>query len=143
MKKTIVIQNISSTREWRGIFQFVLSYCSRFSVTFPVGDYDAENPLMGGKKDFELLDGLEVTFSKREENLVLRGELTKDSAALFEEYMAPSYAGYKPVLWNFVLLKNDKPILAVSDFTVCILSKSTPIEHFLDRANIDVSSLEN
>jgi hypothetical protein len=143
MNQTIVIQNIGSTSEWRRIFQFVLSYCSRFSVSFPVGDYDAENPLMGGKKTFELLDELEVTLSELEESLVLRGKLTKDSAALFEEYMAPSYVGFKPVLWNFQLLKDNIPILEVSDFTVCILSKSAPIEHFLDRANIDVSSLEN
>jgi hypothetical protein len=143
MNQTIVIQNIGSTSEWRRIFQFVLSYCDQFSVAFPAGDYDAENPLMGGKKAFELFDDREVTLSELEESLVLRGKLTKDSAALFEEYMAPSYEGYKPVLWNFVLLKNDEPILEVSDFTVCILSKSVPIEHFLERANIDIKSLEN
>jgi hypothetical protein len=143
MVQSIVIQNIGSTSEWRRIFQFVLSYCNQFTVTFPAGDYEAENPLMGGKKEFELLDDLKVTFSKLEESLVLRGELTKDSATLFEEYMAPSYDGFKPFLWNFVLLKNDEPILEVSDFSVCILSKSAPIEHFLERANIDTKSLEN
>lgn len=143
MNPTIVIQNIGSTSEWRRIFQFVLSYCDQFSITFPAGDYDAENPLMGGKKEFELLDDFEVKLSELEGSLVLRGKLTKDSAALFEEYIAPSYDGFKPLLWNFVLLKNDEPILEVSDFTVCILSKSAPIKHFSERANIDVKSLEN
>lgn len=143
MNQPIVIQNICSTREWRNLYQFVLSYCNRFMVTFPVGEYDAENPLMGGKIELELLEDIEIKSIAAEENFVLIGKLTKDSTALFEEYMAPSYEGYKPVLWNFHLLKNDKPILEVSDFTVCFLYKSDPILHYLESTHIDITSLEN
>jgi hypothetical protein len=145
MNQPIVIQNITSTYKWKNIFQYVLTYCDRFNVTFPAGEFDVENPLMGGKYEFELLKDLAVkkAVEMEDEGIVLSGKLTKDSADLFEQYMAPSYDGFKPVLWNFQLLKDHEPILEVLDFTVCFLYKSVPIEHFLEKAKIDINSLEN
>ncbi len=143
MIEPIVIQNIASTPEWKMIFEYALSYCNRFAVTFPVGEYDADNPLMGGKKEFERLSGLNVTASTdMEEGIVLDGELNKATSALFNEYIAPSYDGFKPVLWNFQLLKDDEPILEASDFTVCILDNSAPMKQFLQKANIDIELLK-
>jgi hypothetical protein len=144
MIEPIVIQNIVSTAEWRTIFEYALSYGNQFAVTFPAGEYDVENPLLGGKKKLERLSGLLVTASTEMENGVfLSGELNKDSSALFNEYMTPSYNGFKPVLWNFQLLKDDEPILEVSDFTVCILYNTAPMKQFLQSANIDIDLLKN
>lgn len=144
MDQYIVIQNISSTDEWRKIFQFVLNYCDHFHVTFPDAEFDAENPLMGGKEEFERLKDLTCKKStEMDQGIVLSGELNTESAALFEKFMSPAYDGFKPMLWNFQLLKDNETIIEVSDFTVCLLDESAPITHFLERANVDIDSLKN
>lgn len=142
MNQPIVIQNITSTDQWRRIFQYVLSFSDEFTVTFPEGTFDVENPLMGGKNKFELLKNLEVKKStEMVDGVVLSGKLNKDAATLLEDYMSPSYEGFKPILWNFSLLKDNEILLEVSDFTVGFLSTADPMMHFLENENIDINSL--
>ena len=58
MKNSIVIYNFPRKHEWKKIFLYILSVCDGFRVKFPDGEYDPENPLMGGKLEFENLKGM-------------------------------------------------------------------------------------
>lgn len=143
MNQPIVIQNITSTVQWKDIFKYAISSGDKFTVTFPDGEFDEENPLMGGKDRFELLINLEVSKSTEMiDAVVLSGELNKAAATLLEECMAPSYNGFKPVLWNFNLLRDKEVLLEVSDFTVGFLYKTAPVIRFLEESKIDINSLD-
>lgn len=144
MTHSIVIQDVTSTEKWNKIFHYLLSLCDEFTVTFPKGEYDKENPLMGGKKEFDSLENLKVDKSlDLRDGILLSGKLNADSKKLFEQFMEPSYDGFKPMLWHFSLLKDNNLILEVSDFTVCVLEKTEPLLLFLNKADISISSLES
>ena len=57
MENDFVLYNISSTPEWKHIFTSILNHCGQFEVVYPDGEFDPENPLMGGKLEFEKLEG--------------------------------------------------------------------------------------
>lgn len=122
MENYFVISSTTSTPEWKAIFTSILNHCDQFEVVYPDAEFDSDNPLMGGKLEFEKLDGTVVKPWKGMENSVsMLGKLTSVSRRIFYTLEEPSFVGDKPELWCFKLIKNGTLFLSVQDFTVCLL----------------------
>lgn len=143
MENYLIIQNISSTPEWKNVFNLILNHCDQFEVIFPEGNFDVENPLMGGKLEFEKLeDTLSNSWDGMKDSICLSGSLTKDVKSLIYELEQPSFIGDKPELWNFKLLRNGQLYLRIEDFTVCLLENHKELLSLLGKNGIDSSTFE-
>lgn len=58
MEKFFVIENISSEPFWNELLEKALELADHFSVVYPVGEYDDENPLMTWQLEVYLLPNL-------------------------------------------------------------------------------------
>lgn len=123
-----VVSNICSTPEWKHIFTSILNHCDQFEVVYPDGEFDSENPLMGGKFEFEKLEGTFVKpWDGMESSISIFGELTSLSRRIFYKLEEPSFEGLIPELWCFKLFKDGTLFLSVEDFSVCLLEKNQEV----------------
>ena len=143
MENYLIIQNTSSTPEWKKIFNLILNHCDRFEVIFPEGNFDVENPLMGGKVDFEKIEDTSSNpWDEMNDSICLSGSLTKDVRTLIYKLEEPSFIGDKPELWHFNLLRNDKLYLSIQDFTVCLLENHKELISLLEKNGIDSNAFD-
>ncbi|MGM9988545.1 MAG: hypothetical protein ACI35O_15165 [Bacillaceae bacterium] len=134
-----VIPNTSSIPEWEKIFTFLLSCCDKFQITFPSGDYDQENPLLGGKSEFENIKGITITASEEmNEAIMVTAKLNDNAKQLFAKMLQPSYIGYKSELWGFRLYKKKQLFITVSDFNVALIEKTPTLLLFLEKEGIQI-----
>lgn len=140
MESFIVIENITSTPEWEQIFKTTIAICEEFSVAYPNGDFDEENPLLTGKLDFERIPDLSVSpWPNMADSSMYRGSLNDFSRNLFEQYMFNQRYNW---LWNFSFYKSGVEILNVQDFTVCLIEPIPELVEMLNKQNIDLFNLK-
>ena len=139
MENDFVLLNICSTPEWKHIFSSILNHCDQFEVVFPNGEFDTENPLMGGKFEFEKLEGTFVKpWDGMENSISIFGELTSLSRRIFYKLEEPSFEGLKPEVWCFKLFRNGTLFLSVEDFSVCLLEKNQEVISLLVDKGISI-----
>lgn len=123
MENFFVIENISAEPFWNDLVEKVLDLADRFSVVYPDGPYDDENPLFTGKLEVCLLPDLQVgPWSFMENASVYSGELTELSKAFIKKYMLETPDKTTDLLWNFSLYKNNVELMNVQDFNVCLIA---------------------
>ncbi|MFC0272558.1 hypothetical protein ACFFIX_14060 [Metabacillus herbersteinensis] len=134
--------HICSTPDWEEIFSLVLSKCDELHVVLPEGDFDIENPLMGGKLELEKLAQLKVLPWDGTENASkLTGKLGDTEKNILYKMMEPSFDGEKPTLWQFSIIRDSSYSLTISDFTECILKITPELESLLLKNGLDLDSL--
>jgi len=80
MEGYIIISNIFSTPEWEQIFNTVINISNEFDIVYPNGEYDADNPLLAGKLDFEKVTNISVSpWPNMEDSSVYRGVIDDSS----------------------------------------------------------------
>lgn len=137
-----VISHITlSAHKWNDLFARVLDYCDEFSIVFPDGEPDDENPLLNGKSDFWILDNVRVEkWTGMKEASMLSGSLTANVRELFVKYMGNMEEGDKG-LWHFALLANKKEFLTVEDFTVCTIDNVKEHLEYLKSQGVNIEEL--
>ncbi|MER2079832.1 hypothetical protein [Psychrobacillus psychrotolerans] len=144
MPEFFILQNTPSTPEWNNIFTTVLDHCDQFEVFYPDGEFDEENPLMGGKLDFEKLEStFSNTWDGMDNSVCIRGNLTSESKNIIFKFMEPSFSGDKPELWHINLLKSGTLYLSVEDFTVCVLENHPEIISLFQQIGISTEIFDN
>lgn len=134
--------HICSNPHWEDVFSLVLSKCDELHVAFPEGDFDIENPLMGGRLEFEKLNQLQmVAWDGMEQAIKLTGKLGDYEKNLLYKMMEPSFDGAKPVLWQFSIMRESSFQLTIADFTECILKITPELERLLYKNGLDLESL--
>ncbi|MCA0983529.1 hypothetical protein LCL89_05610 [Halobacillus yeomjeoni] len=119
----MVCPNINDLANWKNIFEYAVKNSTRFSIVFPEGDPDDENPLLTGKNDFLNLENISISSWYGMDNSVkISGELCNESLNTFYKYITPSFTNEGSSLWHFELWDDSQPILSISDFNVCILN---------------------
>jgi len=125
MSDRLVIFHIPRYENWIQIFDYYLEECTRFRVFFPGAkhEYNPNNPLMTGKKEFASLSEVTIRpWEGMENSIQVDGPINQNTRNLFYKYLDDPSEGYRPLLWSFELLKNEKPLLRIEDFTVCLLN---------------------
>jgi len=88
MENFIVISNIFSTPEWDQIIKTIIDISSEFEIVYPNGEYDADNPLLAGKLDFEKVSNISVSpWPNMEDSSIYRGVLDDSSRSLILQYV--------------------------------------------------------
>lgn len=98
---------------------FFLS-CTDFSIIYPnddlKGHYNAENPLLNGKKEVLALEGIKILpWEGMDDSIVISGKLSDAAKVFFYNSLATRG------LWNFSLWRGNEEVFAVSDFDNGIL----------------------
>ena len=138
MENFIVISNIFSTPEWDQIIKTIIDISSEFEIVYPNGEYDADNPLLAGKLDFEKVTNISVSpWPNMEDSSVYRGVLDDSSRSLILQYALNG----SDSLWNFSIYKDKVQVLNVQDFNVCLIEPSPELITLLNQKNIDLLSL--
>lgn len=136
----IVISNIFSTPEWEQIFITVIGISNEFDIVYPNGEYDADNPLLAGKLDFEKVPNINISpWPNMEDSSVYRGVLDDSSKSLILQYALNE----SDSLWNFSLYKGNVQVLNVQDFNVCLIEPDPELIKLLNQKNIDLLSLSD
>ena len=136
--ESIVISNIFSTPEWEQIFNTVINISNEFDIVYPNGEYDADNPLLAGKLDFEKVTNISVSpWPNMEDSSVYRGVIYDSSKSLILQYAFNE----SDSLWNFSLYKDNVQVLNVQDFNVCLIEPSQELITLLNKQNINLLSL--
>ena len=134
-----VVSNICSTPEWKHIFTSILNHCDQFEVIYPDGEFDSENPLMGGKLEIEKVRGTLVKpWDGMANSVSISGELSNISRKIIYKLEEPSFTGFIPELWCFQLLKNGTLFLSVQDFNVCLLENHQEMISLLGDKGISI-----
>lgn len=140
MESFILIENITSTPEWEQIFKTTIAICEEFSVVYPNGAFDEENPLLTGKLDCERIPNLSVSpWPNMADSSMYRGSLNDFSKNLFMQYMFNQRYKW---LWNFSFYKSGVEILNVQDFYVCLIEPIPELVEMLNKQNIDLFNLK-
>ena len=138
MENFIVISNIFSTPEWDQIIKTIIDISSKFEIVYPNGEYDADNPLLAGKLDFEKVTNISVSpWPNMEDSSVYRGVIDDSSKSLILQYAFNE----SDSLWNFSLYKDNVQVLNVQDFNVCLIEPSQELITLLNKQNINLLSL--
>ena len=128
MEKFIVIENIAFEPFWNDLLEKALELADLFSVVYPDGEYDDENPLLSGKLEVYLLPNLQSEpWSSMKHASVYSGELTEQAKAFIRKYMLQTPDKTTDNLWNFSLFKNDVELLNLQDFDVCLIGAKTDL----------------
>ena len=139
MESFIVIENITSTPEWEQIFKTAITYCDSFSIVYPNGDFDTENPFLAGKMDFESIDNITVSsWPGMEDSIIFSSVLDDVSRNLFLQY---AFNERFPYLWNFSFYRDGIEVLDVQDFYVCLIEPVPQLLELLSKQNINLLEL--
>ena len=140
MEDFIVISNIFSTPEWDQIIKTIIDISSKFEIVYPNVEYDADNPLLAGKLDFEKVPNISVSpWPNMECSSVYRGVLDDSSKSLILQYALNE----SDPLWNFSLYKDNVHVLNVQDFNVCLIEPDPELITLLKNNNIDLLRLSD
>jgi hypothetical protein len=140
LENFIVISNIFSSPEWEQIFNAVIGISNEFDIVYPNGEYDADNPLLAGKLDFEKVSNISVSpWLNMEDSSVYRGVLDDSSKSLILQYALNE----SDSLWNFSLYKDNVQVLNVQDFNVCLIEPDPELITLLNNNNIELLSLSD
>lgn len=143
MEKFIVIQNIEAEPEWPKLFGTALSVCDSFQIMYPDGEWEAENPLLTGKPEFEKLEGVQTfPWHGMKDSTVYSGSLSAESRELFWSHMVPREEECLYPLWNFDLYRKDKLVFSIQDFSVCLAYSYPEMLEIFAEQGIDLLSLE-
>ncbi|WP_142827951.1 hypothetical protein [Planococcus soli] len=138
MIKFWVIQSIDSFPRWEEILAVALSLANEFSVVFPNGDPDPENPLVNGKPEFESLPDLKVgRWPDMENSSIYFGSLDDAIRKLMMEFNRQNPEQDFSYLWHYTLYRNGIELLNVQDFTVCLMDLDTELTDSLEKLQID------
>ncbi|WP_053366320.1 hypothetical protein [Bacillus sp. FJAT-27245] len=142
MHPYFVISHTSSTDGWEKLFTSILNASDSFTIYYPDGEFDSENPLMGGKVDFEGLKNIVIEpWGGMENSISINGKLNDFSRSIFLKLQEPSFEGSKPMLWYFKLYKNNTLLLTIEDFTVCLLENNQEVNSILKIINLDINNM--
>ena len=140
LENFIVISNIFSTPAWEQIINTVIDISNEFDIVYPNGKYDADNPLLAGKLDFEKVSNISVSlWPNMEDSSVYRGVLDDSSRRLILQYALNE----ADPLWNYSLYKDNVQVLNVQDFNVCLIEPDSELITLLNQKNIDLLSLSD
>ena len=143
METYIVIHNIEAEPEWPKLFGIALSVCDSFQIMYPDGEWDAENPLLTGKPEFENLEGIQTfPWDGMKDSTVYRGPLNAKSRELFWHHMVPREDDYVYPLWNFDFYREGKLVFSIQDFSVCLAYSYPEMMEIFAEQGIDLLSLE-
>ncbi|TGB03662.1 hypothetical protein [Halobacillus salinus] len=132
----MVCSDITSLTNWKRVFEYAIDHSTSFSIVFPEGEPDDENPLLTGKSDFLRLEEVTVnTWDGMADSIIVSGRLCNEALNTFRKYMTPSFSNEGALLWHFDLFNEMNPVMSISDFHVCILH--------LDQQALDVMKQEN
>ena len=123
MKRTFLINSITSFKGWETCFRAIMAKSNSFRIIFQVQDATSdEEGLNAGKQEFLSLPS--VTTSRYEgmaDSIEATGDLDNAAQELFLDFMAPAFQGYVPRLWSFQFLQGNEAMLRVDDFTMALL----------------------
>lgn len=136
----IVISNVFSCSEWEQIIKTVIDISNEFEIVYPNGEYDADNPLLAGKLDFEKVPNISVSpWPNMEDSSVYKGVLDDCASSLILQYALNE----SDPIWNFSLYKDNVQVLNVQDFNVCLIKPDPELITLLNQKNIDLLSLSD
>jgi len=136
----VVISNIFSIPEWEQIFKTIIVFSNEFDIVYPNGEYDADNPLLAGKLDFEKIPNISVSpWPNMEDSSIYRGVLDDSARSLILQYALKEF----DPLWNFSLYKDNVQVLNVQDFNVCLIEPDPELITLLNQKNINLLSLSD
>ena len=140
MSEYFYISDIDSTPEWEQILKTVIEYCNEFDIVFPNGEYDADNPLLGGLLEFKKIPNIFVSPWNMKDSSVYRGVINDFSRNLILQYtLNNTYDS----LWNFSLYKGDLNVLKVADFSECFIYPDPELITLLTQRDIDLTKFDN
>ena len=140
MGEFVVISNIFSIPEWEQIFKTIIVFSNEFDIVYPNGEYDADNPLLAGKLDFEKIPNISVSpWPNMEDSSIYRGVLDDSARSLILQYALKEF----DPLWNFSLYKDNVQVLNVQDFNVCLIEPDPELITLLNQKNINLLSLSD
>lgn len=132
-----VIHSIDSFPRWEEILAVALGLANEFSVVFPNGDYDPENPLVNGKPEFEALPDLKAErWPNMENSTILFGRLNDSVRKIILAFNNQHPDKDSSYLWHYSLYRNGIELMNVQDFTVCLLDLDTELTDSLDSLQI-------
>lgn len=138
MIKFSVIQSIDTFPRWEEILAVALGLANEFTVVFPNGDYDPENPLLNGKPEIKSLPDLKVgRWPNMEHSSIYFGSLDDSIRKLMMELNRQNSDKDFSYLWHYSLYRNGIELLNVQDFTVCLLDLDTELTACLEKLQID------
>ncbi len=112
--------SITDKEKMKTLYNFLFDRQLDFAVYFPddgSGEYDSENPLLNGKKEFCAITGVKIgQWDGMDGAIRVTGKLTDEVKEMF----------YKSLLgrgiWKYSFLSNGKEIVVVEDFDNVILN---------------------